>query len=349
MKKLTFATLGLTTTTVALLALFNCGDSPPAGNDPVDLSTTEDLPTTQDLDEPDLSGAKPPTKLTGFQQPASAHWDATTNAWYVTNVVASQLTDPRNFRDNKAFISKVPADLSAANHNFYPETAAQKLSAPFGMRAAGGKLYVGDIDKLWAIDLANPTGVAPIQSAQVAAKGMAGLMGYPAFLLDVAVDGGGNIFVADATGRRVIKFAAPFAANAKETQIIAPDTLAGPSGLYVDGARLVIAEAGINQVISQKGGISTCGLDGSNLKRLLNSAKDSLAFQGIEKDGGQYMVGSPGDKMVYSVDATTGVQAIVRNVSKDGATTATDLGWDPVGRVLAVPDSGANTVYFYKL
>jgi hypothetical protein len=39
----------------------------------------------------------------------------------------------------------------------------------------------------------------------------------------------------------------------------------------------------------------------------------------------------------------------LRDVSVDGATTATDIGWDPVGKVLAVPDTGANVVYFYKL
>lgn len=355
MKKLTLALFGVATAAIASVALLNCDGSDP-GTDPntQDLAVENDLANNQTGDmavaQPDLAGALPPTKLTGFQQPSSVHWDSVSQAWYVSNVITSNLTDPKGFRDTKASISKVPANLSSPNHSWYPETAAQKLSAPFGMRIAGGKLYVGDIDKLWAIDVANPTGVAPVQSAQVVAKGMAALLGYPAFLIDVAVDGSGNIYAADATGRRALKWSVPFAAGAKETEIIAPDTLQGPSGIYIDGSKVILAEAGINQVITKVGGISTCNLDGSGLKRIYDSTKTSLAYQGIEKDtSGLYMIGSPADKVVYGVNPTTGAHAIVRNVGQDGATTAADLGWDPIGKVLAVPDSGANAVYFYKL
>jgi len=355
MNKLTLASLGLTAAALSSLALLNCNNDPTGGPmDSADMAVAQpDLTGTGDmvLPQPDLAGAKAPVKVTGFEQPSSAYWDATSNAWYVSNVVTNNITDPTKFRDNMAFISKVPANLMNPNHTWYPKTATNKLSAPFGMRVSGGKLFVGDIDKLWAIDIANPTTVAPVMSATVAAGGIAALAGYPTFLIDVALDSNNNLYVADATGRRLLKWTAPFTANSNPAIIVKADTFAGTSGVYVDGTKVVIAEAGINQVIMQSGGISTCNLDGSGLTRLLNSTKNSLAFQGIEKDtvAGKYMIASPADKMVYYVDPVSGAQTILRNAGADGATTATDIGWDPVGRVLAIPDTGANLVYFYSL
>lgn len=358
MNKLTFASLGLAASVIASVALFNCNNDP-MGNTPTDTADmavgSTDMATGSGdmaLTNPDLAGVAAPTKVTGFKQPTSAFWDAATSSWYVSNVGGATVTDPKTFSTNMtAFISKVPANLMNPNHAWYPNTVTPRLNAPFGLRGGGGKLYVGNIDKLWAIDMANPTTVAPLQSATVAAGGLASLAGYPTFMIDVALDSSNNAYVADATGRRLLKFTAPFAAGANPTTIVAADTFAGTSGVYIDGTKVVIAEAGINQVIMQSGGISTCNLDGSGRTRLVNSTKNSLAYQGIEKDtlANKYMIASPGDKIVYSVDPSTGAQTILRNVAQDGATTATDIGWDPVGKVLAVPDTGADVVYFYKL
>ena len=317
MTKRTLASLGACALSALLLG--GCPSDPGGGPmDSVDLAQVdaagpEDMATSL----PDLIGAAAPTKVTGFMQPASAFWDASTSAWYISNVV---ITDPKSFRDSKAFISKVPANLMNPNHAWYPDTATAKLSAPFGMRVQGNKLYIGDIDKLWAIDIANPTTVPPIQSATVAAGGFAGLL----------------------------KWTAPFTANSSPAVIVPADTFAGTSGIFVDGTNVIIAEAGVSQ-LGKTGGISTCNLDGSMRKRVVNSPQSMLAYQGIEKDGGKYLIASPGDKKVYSVDLASGQRTLVRDTAADGATTATDIGWDPVGRVLAVPDTSANVVYFYKL
>lgn len=355
MKKLTLASLGLGACLLSSL-LVHCDSDPGSNPDTADMTQagvdmavpSGDMTSTP----PDLVGAAPPTKVMGFMQPASAFWDATSNAWYVSNVVTNNITDPKSFNDNNAYITKVPANLQSPDHNWFKGTAAVKLSAPFGLRIVSGKLYVGDINKLWVIDVANPMGANTIQSGTVMAGGLASLAGYPAFLIDVAIDGSGNVFAVDATGGRVLKWNAGFAAGAMPSAIpVAADALAGASGINIDGTKLVIAEAGINQVLMKTGGISTANLDGSGLKRLVNSTKMTLAYQGIEKDtaSNKYMVASPGDKVVYSIDPTTGASSILRDVSADGATTSTDIGWDPVGKVLAVPDTGANVVYFYKL
>ena len=322
-------------------------------SDPVGPMDTADM-TQADMTAapPDFSGAAAPVKVTGFSQPVSAFWDSTSNAWYVSNVGNPNLTDPKTFKNNmSAFISKVPANLMNPNHSWYPNTATPRLNTPFGLRGQGGKLYVGNVDKLWAIDINNPTGVAPVQSGLVAPAMLAGLNGFPAFLIDVALDAAGNIFVVDATGGRLLKWTTPFAANSQPAILTTQLSLFGASGLYIDGNLAVMAEAGINQVIMQAGGISTCNLDGSNLKRLLTSSLMSLAYQGIEKDtmANKYLIASPADKAVYYIDPATGARAVVRNVAADGAGTATDIGWDPAGRMLAVPDSGAGVVLFYKL
>lgn len=344
---------GLTTACVFSASMLGCkdeGTAPETGDMAMSAPDLAELPSSDmPLSNPDLTGASAPVKVTGFMQPASAHWDPVTSAWYVSNVVSSNVTDPRTLNDNMAFISKVPANLMNPDHNFFSGTAATKMSAPFGIRVANGKLYAGDINKLWSIDLANPTGTGTIQSGTVMAGGLAGLAGYPAFLIDVALDASNNIYAADATGGRLLKWSAPFAAGAMPTVIVAADTFAGPSGVYVDNTKVVIAEAGINMVVMKNGGISTCNLDGSNRSRLFNSTKNSIALQGIEKDGNRYMIGSPADKVVYTLPDTGGQLAILRNVALDGGTTATDIGWDPASKTLAVPDTGANAVYFYKL
>lgn len=355
MKKLTLASLGLGVCLLSSL-LIHCDSDSGGGMDTADMTQAGADMTVASGDmtptPPDLAGVAPPTKVTGFMQPASAFWDVTTNSWYVSNVVTSNITDPKAFNDNNAYITKVPANLQSPDHNWFKGTAAVKLSAPFGLRVVGTKLYVGDINKLWVVDMTNPTGANTIQSGTVAAGGLAALAGYPAFLIDVALDASGNVYAVDATGGRVLKWNAGFAAGAMPSATpVAADTLAGASGINVDGTKLVIAEAGINQVLMKTGGISTANLDGSGLKRLVNSSKMTLAYQGIEKDttANKYMIASPGDKVVYSIDPTSGASTILRDVSVDGATTATDIGWDPVGKVLAVPDTGANVVYFYKL
>lgn len=346
MNKLTLASIGLAASVAASLSLMNCDDTPPGTNPP----DNQDLA----MAAADMagSGGAPPTKVTGFKQPTAAYWDSTSSSWFVSNLGTAMVTDPRTFATNKtAFISKVPANLMNANHSWYPPNATATINGPFGMRAAGGKLYVGNVNKLWAIDMANPTGTAPVQSAQVAGGGIAGTFGYPAFLIDVALDANNNIYAADATGRRLLKWTAPFASGSNPAVIVPADTFNGTSGVYVDGTKVIVAEAGINMILMLNGRISTCNLDGSGVATLSNSSKNALAFQGIEKDtvSNKYMVASPGDKVIYSVDPTTGAQTILRNVASDGATTATDIGWDPQGRVLAVPDTGADVVYFYKL
>lgn len=355
MKTSTLARIGLATCALAMLTRLGCTDEGPATG-AMDLAMSpEDMATSPNGDlstgNPDIAGAMAPVKVTGFTQPASAVWDATSNAWYVSNVITNNVGDPRTFADNNAAISKVPANLMNPNHTWFTGTAAVKLSAPFGMRIAGGKIYTGDVNKVWAIDIATPMGTGTIQSGTVAAGGLAGLAGYPAFLIDVALDTNNNVYVVDATGGRLLKFTAPFAAGAMPTAIVAADTLAGASGVFVDGNKVVMAEAGINMIVMKNGGISTCNLDGSGLTRLYNSPKNSLAFQGIEKDGTNYLLASPGDKLVYNLNATVAqpTPSILRNVALDGATTATDIGWDPASRTLAVPDTGANAVYFYKL
>ena len=233
MKKLTLASLGLGACLVSSL-LLNCTTDP--GTNTADMTVTQPDLTVDTGDmtptPPDLSGAAAPTKVTGFMQPSSAFWDTATSSWYVSNVVTNNITDPKSFSDNNAFITKIPANLQNPDHNWFKGTSAVKLSAPFGLRVASGKLYVGDINKLWVIDVATPMGAGTIQSGTVAAGGLAGLAGYPAFLIDVALDASGNVFVADATGGRVHKWNAGFTANAMpNATVIAADTLAGASGI----------------------------------------------------------------------------------------------------------------------
>jgi hypothetical protein len=67
----------------------------------------------------------------------------------------------------------------------------------------------------------------------VAPGGLAGLAGYPAFMIDVALDSTGNVYAADATGGRLLKWTTPFAANSAPAMIV---TILSPvPAVYIDG------------------------------------------------------------------------------------------------------------------
>ena len=180
----------------------------------------------------------------------------------------------------------------------------------------GTKLYVGDINKLWVVDMTNPTGAKHHpERNRLRRVVLASPRGLSGVLIDVALDASGNVYAVDATGSRSQVECGLCGGRDAVCDSVVADTLAGASGINVDGTKARHRRSGHQQVLAETGGISTANLDGSGLKRLVNSSKMTLAYQGIEKDttANKYMIASPGDKVVYSIDPTSGASTILRD------------------------------------
>jgi len=91
-------------------------------------------------------------EVPGMAQPECAVFDAARNCVYVSNI---ELTKPDGYwdDDNKAFIARI-VDGKADPLKFRQGTEKVRLSAPKGMCVVGDKLYVADIKRVTAYDLA---------------------------------------------------------------------------------------------------------------------------------------------------------------------------------------------------
>jgi hypothetical protein len=283
----------------------------------------------------------------GFRQPFSTVWDATTSAWYVTNVDGTP-SNPKTLKDGKGHITKIPVTggMPGQPDHAWLNTG---LNAPTGVKLHNNKLYFADVDQLVVVDIGNKT---TVRSAAVAPSAQASLLGLPTFMLDVTVDPAtGAAYAIDATGGRIVKFTTPMTANNAGTIVGNQGDYSGPSSIYYDMAatRLVITEAGINQLIMVPGGVTTVKLDGTGKMQLVTTTQNELAFAGCEKDNADYIIGAPKDKLIYRVNATSGSKVAIQSVGGDGAFGVNDFGIDPATRTIAVPDASTNLVLFYKL
>lgn len=348
MSKLIRTTLGLGTCAAAglLFCVSNGCDSGNTNTNTADMATAGDMAMTS---TPDMAMVGMPAfaKLnSGFKQPFGVTWDATTSAWYVSNVDGMP-TNPATIKDNKGSITKIPwtgGMPGTPDHTWF----STGLNAPTGIKASGGKLYFADVDQLVVLDIAAKTAV---RSATLAAAPAAAGAGLPAFMLDVTVDTGGAAFAVDATGGRLVRFATPMTAGSAGTVLGNQLDYSGPTSIYLDTTttKLVITEAGINQIISLPGGVQTVGTNGMGKMALVTTTQNALAFSGCEKDGTDYLIGSPADKVIYRVNSTNGTKTAIQSITGDGATGLNDIGYDPASKTLAVPDAATNLVLFYKI
>ena len=284
----------------------------------------------------DLTGS-PVIRVTGgFAQPFSAFFDATTNAWYVSNL-AGDLANFQNLKDGRGWITKISADFKTVDHNFY--TAG--LNAPAGLRIVNGKLFVPDVDQLVVIDLATRTAVRSNTVAPAIA-----FVPY-VFMTDVVVDAGGVAYVPETVGSRILKFTTPTVDKSNSSAYATSGaTFSFPTTLYIDGTKLVLGTTGNPQMPGSTGSLFTMTLaNGSGVTKLGTFA---ASFQGIEKDGTDYLVGTQRAHTVNKIAQADGSATLLLDCASEGVASVIDIGWDATTRILAVPDAGTNSVYFYK-
>lgn len=155
--------------------------------------------------------------LKGLSAPESVEIDTARGELYVSNVSGEP-----NGKDGKGFVSRV----STGGEMIEAEWVTG-LDAPKGLALDGSTLYVTDIDRLIAIDVA-----AGVVSDSWQGEGAQ-------FLNDTAVDGKGRVFVSDmATNAIYVLDGGSFSVWLQD------EALQHPNGLKVDDGRLIVAAWG---------------------------------------------------------------------------------------------------------
>lgn len=160
---------------------------------------------------------------------------------------------------------------TAMTRGFPNAITAAGLSLPSGVAAGGGRIYVTDTDNhrvLWWTDAGfvngkaadGVLGQADFTSA-LSNRGGATAANTLSSPMGVAVDGAGNVWVADTGNNRVLLFAVPAvngpAANLVLGQAVysaaggavTPAGLSGPRAVAVSGADIWVADSGNNRVL----------------------------------------------------------------------------------------------------
>lgn len=161
-----------------------------------------------------------PTKVWetgGFQNPESALPDTEAGIIYVSNVAGGP-----GDRDGNGYISKLGLDGKIITDKWITG-----LDAPKGLALAGGKLFVGDLDKLVEIDVAS--GKIVTKHEAPGAK----------ILNDVVADGEGRIYTSDWPGNAIWRLA-----GGTFEKWLESDQLKSPNGLLIDKDKLIVAAWG---------------------------------------------------------------------------------------------------------
>lgn len=213
--------------------------------------------------------------------------------------------------DNKGGIALIGLKGESINKDW-----VTGLSAPKGMAAKDNLLYVSDINDLVVIDIAN---------AKVTAR-------YPAagseFLNDVAVNKAGEVFVSDTRTKKIYQLK-----NDKLDVFL--ENVDSANGLaFIESGMLVGAGKELQLVDKDK-------------KTTLLATGFGENIDGIEQvKAGEFVVSCwPG--LIYYVDAKGQLTQLIDSRA-DQINTA-DIGYDPAGKLVLVPNFFKNTVTAYQL
>ncbi len=213
--------------------------------------------------------------------------------------------------DNKGGIALIGLKGESINKDW-----VTGLSAPKGMAAKDNLLYVSDINDLVVIDIAN---------AKVTAR-------YPAagseFLNDVAVNKAGEVFVSDTRTKKIYQLK-----NDKLGVFL--ENVDNANGLaFIELGMLVGAGKELQLVDKDK-------------KITLLATGFGENIDGIEQvKAGEFVVSCwPG--LIYYVDAKGQLTQLIDSRA-DQINTA-DIGYDPAGKLVLVPNFFKNTVTAYQL
>ncbi len=150
----------------------------------------------------------------GLIAPESAYFDSGTGFLFLSQIGEGG----GKGKDGDGWISKLTTDGQMVENKW-----VTSLNAPKGVRGHKGMLYVSDIDRIVAIDIAGAKIVKVIDIKDAV------------FLNDLATDAEGTVYVSDMAASRIYQFK-----NDEVSVFAEGENLEHPNGLLVDGDSLVI-------------------------------------------------------------------------------------------------------------
>lgn len=293
------------TATALTLAVAACG-----GGEPAAQSSPWDAPadTSQRV-----------AILTGFDGPESVMYDPAQDVWFVSN-----FNGPSGDRDANGYVARVRAeDGSVESHHFAVGTDARPFHAGRGMALQGDTLWVADADGVHGFHRESGEQVAYVDMTAF----------EPGFLNDIAVAGGGAVYVTD-TGKSALYRIRP---GDPET-VAEGEALGSPNGILWN------EEAGTFWLApwAVEGDILQWDPATGEVTRAFTS-RPASRMDGLVFWDGHLLVASQADSAIHAVSATRSGPYI----STEGRPA--DLGLDTRRGRLAIPEVALDQVEIWQL
>lgn len=241
-----------------------------------------------------------------LKTPESVLYDANGRVLYVANIDGKEPWT----KDNAGSIAKVGLDGKVIAAEW-----VKGLQAPKGMALHNGKLWVADIDRMVAIDVAKGAiaETIPIEGSQR--------------LNDVTVDKAGTVYVSDMQGTKI------HAIKGGKASVFL-DGFKRPNGVLAQGDDFYVLDSGALIKIGKNKQRSTVvdGMDPST--------------DGVEHVQGNEFIVSCWAGAVYHVKGGEKTQLLDTREKK---INSADIGYDAKNKVVYVPTFFGNTVVAYEL
>lgn len=254
----------------------------------------------------------------GFFTPESVFWSADEQAWFVSNIGAMGMMD------GDGFISKLNADGTVAEMQW-----ASGLNNPAGLRGTATTLFNADSNSLVALD---------IKTGQVVESVV--IVGA-VFLNDVVIGPDDFVYTSDTFGNAIHRW---MPGQLVTEVVIADPGLEAPNGLIFRGD--VLYDASIGSIMPD----DIVG----HLFRVENGMATQVGdltgkFDGIEVDGNFFLISDFTGKLLRVSADGTQVETLRDFAAQDGLLSAADIGFDPILRVVGLPDLVGGNVAFWTV
>ncbi len=254
----------------------------------------------------------------GFDRPECAYI-------YGNHVYISNMAGPGNVKDGIGWIQKYDR-----KGNLVKDKWVQGLNAPKGLRAYKDTLYTTDIDQLVMIDLKDG------KFKKVSVPGSV-------LLNDIVIDAAGNLLISDTFASKIFRMDA--VTGAFSELFLLTDA---PNGLFLLGETLYVA--GYGKAKADASGMEE-GPRGSFMSMDLKTREKKILAPDLGKiDGvellpdGQLLITVKGDEVIYWIKDGV-ITGSLRGASSIATLTdVADIGYDPISKILYVPNTKTHDV-----